>query len=193
MKWKSAIFALLLLSARCNLAEASPAYPLEELLKRAEIVYVGRLSELAQEKQPAILSTGKGGSYISDMKIDLEVVEVLRGRNDDIKGEFGLLGLGSQTRDEDEIRLGALFLVLSQGDNYWGRQEPVIALGQPTRGQASYCGWLMFPLSKTDGDGVAAMLKSSKLENGGPLTLNRVREAVAKMRYNPDLYGKRKQ
>jgi hypothetical protein len=39
MKWKSAIFALLLLSAPCNLAEASPAYPLEELLKRAEIVY----------------------------------------------------------------------------------------------------------------------------------------------------------
>lgn len=192
MKWKSVILALLLLSPPHNLTEAAPAYSLEGLLKRAEFVYVGRLSEMSQEKQPAMLSTGRGWRHISDRKIHLEVVEVLRGSNDDIKGKFGLLGLSSEARDDRESKLGALFLVLSQGDNYWGRPEPVIALGQPTMGQASYCGWLMFPLSKTDGDGIVAMLKSSKLENGGPLTLNRVREAVAETRYNPDLYGKRK-
>jgi hypothetical protein len=36
----------------------------------------------------------------------------------------------------------------------------------------------MYPLSKTGGDGVVALLHSSKLENNIPLTLNRVREAV---------------
>jgi hypothetical protein len=186
MKWKSVIFALLLLvSPPRNLAEVAPAYPLEGLLKRAEFLYVGRLSEMSQEKQPALLSIGESRRYISDRKIHLEVVEVLRGRNDDIEGKYGLLGL-----NEHEIRPGAIFLVLSQGDNYWGRPEPVIAIGQPTMGQASYCGWLMFPLSKTDGDGIVAMLKSSKSENGGPLTLNRVREAALETRYTPDLYGK---
>jgi len=168
--------------------EAAPAYNLEELLKRAEIVYVGRVSELSLEKQPAMLSTAKGGSYLSDRKIQLEVVEVLRGNKEDIKGNYGLLGLGGH-----EIPLGALFLVLSQGDNYCGRPEPVMSYGQLTIGQAGYCGWLMYPLSKTGGDGVVAILHSSKLESNVPLTLNRVREAVRETRYNPNLYGKRRQ
>jgi len=95
--------------------------------------------------------------------------------------------------DRPEIQLGALFLVLSQGDNYWGRPELVISYLQFTKGQASYCGWLMYPLSKTGGDGVVALLHSSKLENNIPLTLNRVREAVREEGYNPNLYGKRRQ
>src|SRR5215468_4133891 len=189
MKWKSAILTLLLLSAPRGPVEAAPAYSLEGLLKRAEIVYVGRVSELSLGKQSAMLSTGAGGSHISDRKIQLEVVEVLRGNKGDIKGNYGLLGLG----DSPEIQLGALFLVLSQGDNYWGRPEPVISYLQFTKGQASYCGWLMYPLSKTGGDGVVALLHSSKLENNIPLTLNRVREAVREEGYNPNLYGKRRQ
>jgi len=169
--------------------EAAPAYGLEGLLKRAEIVYVGRVSELSLEKQPAMLSTGEGGRNISDRKIQLVVVEVLRGNKGDIKGNYGLLGLG----DRPEIQLGELFLVLSQGDNYWGRPEPVMSYCQLTNGQASYCGWIMYPLSKTGGDGVVATLHSSKLENNVPLTLNQVREAVRETRYNPNQYGKRRQ
>jgi hypothetical protein len=114
MKWKSAILTLLLLSAPRSPVGAAPAYSLEELLKRAEIVYVGSVSELSLEKQSAMLSTGARGSHISDRKIQLEVVEVLRGNKGDIKGDYGLLGLG----DRPEIQLGALFLVLSRGDNY---------------------------------------------------------------------------
>jgi|SRR5262245_2652770 len=189
MKWKSAILTLLLLSTPRSLAEAAPAYDLEGLLRRAEIVYVGRVSELSLEKQPAMLSTGEGGSHISDRKIQLEVVEVLRGNKGDIKGNYGLLGLG----DRLETQPGALFLVFSQGDNYWGRPEPVMSYLQLTKGQGSYCGWLMYPLSKTGGDGVVAVLHSSKLENSEPLTLNRVKEAVRETRYNPNLYGKRRQ
>ena len=189
MKWKSAFLTLLLLSAPRSPVEAAPAYSLEGLLKRAEIVYVGRASELSLEKQPAMLSTGAGGSHIYDRKIQLEVVEVLRGNKGDIKENYGQLGLG----DRLEIQLGALFLVLSQGDNYWGRPETVISYLQLTKGQASYCGWLMYPLSKTGGDGVVASLHSSKLENNIPLTLNRVREAVREEGYNPNLYGKRRQ
>jgi len=189
MKWKSAILILLLLSTPPSHPEAAPAYSLEGLLKRAEIVYVGRVSELSVEKQPAMLSTGRGWSSISDRKIQLEVVEVLRGNKGDIKGNYELLGLG----DRPEIQLGALFLVFSQGDNYWGRPEPVISYLQQTAGQASYCGWLIYPLSKTEGDGVVALLHSSKLESNLPLTLNRVREAVKEEGYNPNLYGKRRQ
>src|SRR5215475_6910458 len=123
MKWKSAILTLLLLSTPRSPMGSAPDYSLEGLLKRAEIVYVGRVSELSLEKQPAMLSIGKGGSGICDRKIQLEVVEVLRGNKGDIKGNYGLLGLGNG----HEIQLGALFLVLSQGDNYWGRPEPVIS------------------------------------------------------------------
>jgi hypothetical protein len=184
MKWKSAILTLLLLSTPRGAVEAAPDYSLEGLLRRAEIVYVGRVSELSLEKQPAMLSIG-----ISDRKIQLEVVEVLRGNKGDIKGNYGLLGLG----DGPEIRLGALFLVFSQGDNYFGRPEPVMSYLQLTIGQASYCGWLMYPLSKTGGDGVVALLHSSKLESNVSLTLNRVREAVKEEGYNPNLYGKRRQ
>jgi len=189
MKLKSAILTLLLLATPRSLVEAAPAYSLEGLLTRAEIVYVGRVSELSLEKQPAMLSTGEGGSHISDRKIQLEILEVLRGDKGDIKGNYGLLGL----EDRPEIQLGALFLVFSQGDNYWGRPEPVMSYLQLTKGQASYCGWLMYPLSKTGGDGVVALLHSSKLENNVPLTLNRVREAVRVERYNPNLNGKRRQ
>src|SRR5262245_36809824 len=99
-----------------------------------------------------------------------------------------LLGLG----DRAEIQPGALFLVLSQGDHYWGRPEPVISFRQRTKGQASYCGWLMYPLSNAGGEGVIASLHSSKLQSNGPLTLNRVKEAVGETRYDPDLYGKRR-
>jgi hypothetical protein len=51
MKWKSAILTLLLLSTPRSPVEAAPAYSLEGLLKRAEIVYVGCVSELSLEKQ----------------------------------------------------------------------------------------------------------------------------------------------
>jgi hypothetical protein len=189
MKWKSAILTLLLLSTPHSPVEASPDYSLEGLLKRAEIVYVGRVSELSLEKQPTMLSTDAGGSYISDGKIQLEVVGVLRGNKGDIKGNYGLLGMGGRP----EIQLGALFPVLSQGDNYRGRPEPIISYLQLKAGQASYCGWLMYPLSKTGGDGVVALLHSSKLESNIPLTLDRVREAVKEEGYNPNLYGKRRQ
>jgi hypothetical protein len=50
MKWKSAILTLLLLSAPRSPVEAAPAYSLEGLLKRAEIVYVGRVSEQSLER-----------------------------------------------------------------------------------------------------------------------------------------------
>jgi hypothetical protein len=96
MKWKSAILTLLLLSTPRSPVEAAPDYNLEALLRRAEIVYVGRVSELSLEKQPAMLSTGEGGSHISDRKIQLEIVEVLRGNKGDIKGNYGLLGLGDR-------------------------------------------------------------------------------------------------
>jgi hypothetical protein len=188
MKLKYAFLTLFLLFTPRSPAKAAPAYDLEGLLKRAEIVYVGRVSELALEKQPAILSTGKSGSSISDRKIQLEIVEILRGSKGDIKGNYGLLGLG----DRPEIRPGAFFLVLSQGDNYWGTPEPVMSFHQLTKGQASYCGWLMYPLSNTGEDEVVASLHSSKSENNGPLTLIRVKEAVGETRYDPDLYGKRR-
>jgi|SRR5215475_7897946 len=189
MKWKSAILTLLLLSTPRSPVEAAPDYDLEALLRRAEIVYVGRVSELSLEKQPVMHSTSAGGTYISDRKIQLEVVEVLRGNKGDIKGNYRLLELGGRP----EILPGALFLALSQGDNYRGRPEPVMSYLQLKAGQASYCGWMMYPLSKTGGDGVVALLHSSKLESNVPLTLNRVREAVREEGYNPNLYGKRRQ
>ena|SRR5215813_764019 len=188
MKLKYAFLTLFLLFVSRSTDKAAPAYDLEGLLKRAEIVYIGRVSELSLEKQPAILSTGISGSSISDRKIQLEIVEVLRGSKGAIKGNYGLLGLG----DNPEIQPGAFFLVLSQSDNYWGTPEPVMSFHQLTKGQGSYCGWLMYPLSKTGGDGIVASLHSSKYEHNGQLTLNRVKEAVGETRYDPDLYGKRR-
>ena len=135
-----------------------------------------------------MLSIGKNGSQISDGKIRLEIVEVLRGSKGDINGNYGLFGSG----DSAEIQPGALFLVLSQGDNYWGRPKQIMSFRQLLEAQASYCGWLMYSLSNAGGDGVIAFLHSSKLENNVPLTLNRVKEAVGETRYNPDLYGKRR-
>src|SRR5262249_59452746 len=113
--------------------EASPDYSLEGLLKRAEIVYVGRVSELSLEKQPSMLSIGKSGSGIFDRKIQLEVVEVLRGNKGDIKGNYWLLELGGRP----DIRIAALFLVLSQGGNYWGKRDPVRPYLQLTEAHGS--------------------------------------------------------
>jgi hypothetical protein len=50
MKWRSAILTLLLLSILRSPAEAAPDYNLEALLRRSEIVYIGRVSELSLEK-----------------------------------------------------------------------------------------------------------------------------------------------
>ncbi len=160
---------ILLLSALWvgQVAIAAPAYPLEGLLPRAETVFIGNVSR----------------EY--DKNIIFTVTERLRGEN---KNEltFEFVGDSANVRLEPNSR----YFIISQGDNHFGKPKPIITLGQSLKGQAGYCGWIMFAV-KTEGEQTYLERISSSPSNGR-VTLKHAKKAVEQVPYNPDIYGKRK-
>jgi hypothetical protein len=64
--------------------------------------------------------------------------------------------------------------LFSQGDDYWGKAESVLSVGQPITGQASYRGWI---LESGPGD-------SAK-------DLERLRQLIKAVPYRSNEYGKK--
>jgi hypothetical protein len=101
-------------------ANAGPATPVEDLLERADVVFVGRVS-LASTNQ-----------------VDLETVELLRGAKERVPSSFRFNSLASGSVDER-----SLVLVLSSGP----KAQPNISLGQPVKGGWD---WIMLPVLSRD-------------------------------------------
>jgi hypothetical protein len=104
-------------------ARASPDYPFEGLLTRAKVIFMGRVTTH------------------DDVHVTFAVSESLRGRTE------SSLALAYSTLDDKRLaNESGNFLVLSQGDDYWGKPAPVVSLGQKVKGQVSYLGWIAFPI-----------------------------------------------
>jgi hypothetical protein len=104
-------------------AMASPNYPFEGLLPRAKVIFVGRVA------------THNEGH------VTFAVSESLRGRTEN---RFTLAY--SSLDDRRIANEPGDFLVLSQGDDYWGKPAHTVSLGQKVKGQISYLGWIAFPI-----------------------------------------------
>ena len=106
---------------------ASPDYPFEGLLPRAKVIFTGRI--LTHD----------------DLHVTFAVSESLRGQTE-THLTFGY----SSITDKALASVSNEFLVLSQGDDYWGKPEPVVSLGQQVKGQVSYLGWIAFPCERVN-------------------------------------------
>ncbi len=102
-----------------RVALSGSGYSLESLLRRAKHVFIVRL-----------------GSRTST-NATFEVTEVLRG--DNLKS---LTLSYSPYNGAFPTRTSGL-LLYSQGDDYWGKPELVLSLGEPIKCQVSYCGWIL--------------------------------------------------
>src|SRR5215216_7693259 len=94
-------FVILLLLQPYYAAQAAPAYPFERLLPRAETIFIGRLINHSAHD------------------VTFEIVEALRGHADQPTLTFGFSSL-------DDRRLptaGSSYLVISQGDNHFGKPK----------------------------------------------------------------------
>jgi hypothetical protein len=162
---------LLLILQPYYAANAAPAYPFEGLLPRAETVFIGRITKHAERD------------------VTFEVVEALRGRADQPTLTFGFSGL-------DDRRLptaASSYLVISQGDNHFGKPKAIVSLGQALKGQAGYCGWIAFPI-RVDGrapylDLINTSVGRKPGEKPARLTLDAARELTQQVTYSPDLQG----
>jgi hypothetical protein len=115
------IISIILLSSLST--RASPDYPFEGLLPRAKVIFLGRVTSH------------------DDLHVTFAVSESLRDRTEKT------LTLRYSTLDDKRIaNESGDFLVLSQGDDYWGKPAPVVSLGQKVKGQISYLGWIAFPI-----------------------------------------------
>ena len=164
-------FVILLLLQPYYAAKAAPAYPFERLLPRAETIFIGRIiNHSAQD-------------------VTFEIDEALRGRADRPALTFGFSSL-------DARRLptaGSSYLVISQGDNHFGKPKAVVSLGQVLKGQAGYCGWIAFPI-REDGDSpyldlVRTSIGQKPDENPAGLRLDKARALIRQVPYKPDLHG----
>jgi len=89
-------------------------------------------------------------------------------------------------------RKGSSFFLFSQGDEYLGLPQSVVEIGQPIKGQAGYCGWIMPPILIMESAGIVSDVYSSKLGiKTGNLTSNEATRLVEGEPYNPVVNGNR--
>jgi hypothetical protein len=147
------VTALLLFS--CVRLAASPDYPFEGLLPRARIIFIGRVLKHDHSR------------------VTFAVSESLRGEAENaLTLEYSTLDDKRLTNESGD------FLVLSQGDDYWGKPAPVVSLGQYPKGQASYLGWIALPI-KTIGGNVSVDLVRTIIDHKGAiLSLERAKTLI---------------
>ena len=124
---RPALVAALLLAA--GRALASPPAPLEDLLRRAQIVRVMRVTA------------------VTSQDATFEATESLRGPKVRTLGpvRFGVEPLQGQ------VVQGHDYLVFSQGSHDQASPEMFVSVGEPTLGAADYHGWIAFPVIVDDG------------------------------------------
>jgi hypothetical protein len=163
------IFAIVLFFQFSSVVRASPDYLFEWLLPRAETAFIGRITRHTEQD------------------VSLEITERLRG---DIR-QNTLTFRYSAYDDRRLPELDTPFLVISQGDNYFGKPQSRISLGQHVKGQAGYCGWIAFPLRVDRGvlylDLIRTLAGQEHTENPARLTLSKARTLIQRIPYKPDL------
>jgi hypothetical protein len=165
------IFVVGVFFLSCSAAKASPDYTFEGLLPRAENVFIGRVTSH------------------SEQDVTLEVTENLRGGSAQRALTFRYSGY-------DDRRLSGVndpFLVISQGDNHFGKPQSQISLGQYPKGQAGYCGWIAFPLRTDQGVVFLDLIRTLADQKEGAtrvrLTLAKARTLIGQIPYRPNLNG----
>jgi hypothetical protein len=151
--------------------KAAPAYPFEELLPRAETIFIGRVINR------------------SEQDVTFEIVEELRGPAGQPTLMVGFSGLD----DRSLPTAGYSYLIISQGDDHFGKPNAIVSLGQVLKGQAGYCGWIAFPI-REDGDSPYLDLIHTSIgqkpgENPARLTLDKARALIQQVPYKPDLHS----
>jgi hypothetical protein len=167
---RSSLLVILLQLLAAGATSAAPAPPLESYLLRAETVFIGCIVDR------------------TDKDVSFEVVELLR----------------SQAREANSLRRYAIdkegfvmkesptWLVISQGDNHFGKPKQIMSLGPQLDGQSSYRGWIAFPI-REDGDEprldqVYTFVDHKAGEPLMRLTLRKARVLIDQFRYKPNLH-----
>ncbi len=107
-------------------AHASPPAPLEDLLGRAEMVRLMRVT--------AVTSTDA----------TLEIAETLRGPKTKAPMTFAVEPMQGQPD------VGQQYLVISHGEKVPSPPQPLLSLGEPVLG-GDYRGWIAFPITSEEG------------------------------------------
>jgi len=164
-------FVIFLLLTSHYVANASPDYPFEGLLPRAENIFIGRITNH------------------SEKDLTFEMIETLRGHGEQITLTFGFYSHD----DRGLPAAGSSYLLISQGDSHLGKPEAVVSLGQVLKGQAGYCGWIMFPIKRDEGltylDLIHTRVGQMPGEKPARLTLDKARTLIQQIPYKPDLHG----
>lgn len=163
---------ILFLLQSYHAAIGAPDYPFEGLLPRTETIFIGHITKQSQQN------------------VTFEISEVLRGQTPQKTMMFEFSGVDDRRLPES----GSSFLVISQGDNHFGKPKAVISLGQVLKGQAGYCGWVAFPLRVVDDsqylDLIYTRVGQKPDEKPARLTLEKARILIQQVLFQPDLHGK---
>lgn len=145
---------------------AAPQYPLEELLVRAKVVVIAEVTNL------------------NGTDVTLRVVGRLR-------GDPGAESLTFTVIESDKPEKGKRYFVFSQGHDRWGDPKNEVKLSQGLKCQGSYCGWIMLPIEKANGEDIvknAYSFKFRKPEEGiSALTLAQAQELVRETSFKEGL------
>ncbi len=141
-------------------ATASPPYPLEGLLARAETVMIAR--------------------RVPGSRLTFVPTRLFRGASPSAL-DLTLAG------DSQPLAAGDYFL-FSQGDAHFGPPTNEVRLGQAIEGQRGYRGWIALPLVR-DRDGELSLpdAYSEAMQPGRRFTLRALAALVARHRYRPNL------
>ena len=156
-------FFILFIVCSFHAGLAAPCPPLENDLVRAKTIYIGRLI-----------------SHDDENALSFEVTSVLRGKAD----EKTIL-----TREEcPKMTGGALYLLISQGDNRYGKPRNVV--GRPMECQGVWCGWLILPVATVNNqqfvERIYSFVNGEPYSDGsGGLKMERVISLIEKFPYNP--------
>ena len=158
----SMFFGLLIGSFVVSPAPAGMPLPLDALLERAKIVYIGKVVKHDEK----------------NLTIALES----RLRGDPGAGPMAF-GAGDYIRDP---AVGSRYFVFSQGNDHWGGPRDRIRQFQEGGGQASYTGWYMFLIEKKEGKEYVRGAFASKRYKNVPLTLEQSKKLARESSFNPE-------
>jgi hypothetical protein len=113
-----------------------------------------------------------------DSHVTFAVSESLRGQTE-TRLTFGYASI----TDKALASASNEFLVLSQGDDYWGKPAQVVSLGQKVKGQISYLGWIAFPLKTIQGKLSVDVVRTMVDHKGSILSLERAKTLIQEIPY----------
>lgn len=147
---------------------AAPDPPFEAYLLRAETIFIGRIADR------------------NNKEVAFEVTELLRGRS---KAAINIRRYAID--NEGFVSKGSqIWLVISQGDNHFGKPKQVMSLGPQLDGQCCYRGWIAFPI-REDSEGayvdhVFTFVDWKPGETLAKMTLHKAKMLIQQFSYKPD-------